>query len=171
MTGRENPGSNHPARATYDEKTLADQQRFLDAFPGIGNISETAKSVGIAPSQVYWWRNHNILGFHARYLQAREEDADTIESEMRKRVKNPSFNGRIGSDILLIAQANAKRPDEYRPQGVPVVQVSEHVLRALGALALEDAQARAQLPPPEANKVVEGQVVDEPMPWEADEGG
>ena len=155
------PPLTHPARATYDETTRISQDRFLKEYREVGNISEAASIAGINGLSPYIWRRENVLGFHQRFLDAREEYADYLESLARKRVENPSFNGRIGSDVLLIAQLNAKRPGEYRPNVTITHDLGKRVMEVLAQAQARDRsvveaeKARSALPEPSVLEVLD----------------
>ena len=145
----------HPARATYDETTRLNQNRFLEHYSKVGNIEEAAALAGIHWEPTYTWRRENTLGFHARFLLARERYADYLESLARKRVENPSFNGRIGSDVLLIAQLNAKRPGEYRPNVTITHDLGKRVMEVLAQAQARDRTRPGGLPGVAVPTVVE----------------
>ena len=130
-------GSLHPARATYDAKMLAEMDAFLIAFPHSRSIAEAATCAGVTFGAVYQWRMDDALGFLARFKIAQGERADYLEELAQKRVESPSFNGRIGSDVLLIAMLNANEPGKWR-QNVTV----QHDLAGRVLEALRQAQGR-----------------------------
>jgi hypothetical protein len=142
----------HPARATYDAKTLARQDAFLIAYAKLGNVSEAAHAVpNLHPETAYEWIREDTLGIRDRYQVAHREYADWLEATVRKRLEEPQFNGRLGSDVLLIAANNAHNPERWRRDTIIVGGDSaKQLLDAIGKLA-----ARPQ------GKVVEGEVTAE----------
>lgn len=154
MHGRS--GQNHPARATYDEKTRLTQLRFLERYQALGNISEACAFTNVHQTTVDKWRRLDVQGFYQRFINAREIYADYLESIARKRIENPSFNGRIGSDVLLIAQLNAKRPSEYRQHATVTHDLGARVIATLRDLQARD-RPEALTPLPES--VIEGEIM------------
>lgn len=110
----------HPAQATYDAKTLVLQDAFLLAFAKLGNISEAAVVSGVTPKTAYQWLREDTLGIRERAELAHREYGDWLEQVTRKRLEEPQYNGRIGSDVLLIASHNAHNPERWRRDTVVV---------------------------------------------------
>ena len=151
-------GPLHPARATYDAKTRASQDAFLIAFPRSRSIAEAAATAGVSDQSVYDWRQDNILGFSARFARAQMQRADYLEELAQKRVENPSFNGRIGSDVLLMGMLNANS-DKWRRNVIVTHELGTRVVETLRELQSRDREAGAadwqpELPPV---RVVEGE--------------
>ena len=154
-------GSHHPARATYDAKTLASQDAFLLAFPRSRSIAEAASAAQVSDQSVYDWREDNILGFSARFARAQLQRADYLEELAQKRVENPSFNGRIGSDVLLMGMLNANS-DKWRRNVIVTHELGARVVETLRELQARDREAgtgdwQPELP---AGRVVEGERAD-----------
>ena len=151
-------GPLHPARATYDAKMLAEMNAFLIAFPHSRSIEEAALAVGITFGAVYQWRQDNALDFLPRFVIAQAARADYLEGLAQKRVEAPSFGGRIGSDVLLIALNNANNPN-WRRSVTITHDLGARVVETLRALQARDREAGAadwqpELPP---GRVVEGE--------------
>jgi len=63
------------------------------------------------------------LWYRERFQDAVEDFADSLEALALDRVHHPE--GKVGSDILLIALLNANRPTKYRPQQSINISVEE----------------------------------------------
>jgi hypothetical protein len=83
---------------------------------------------------VYYWANNNSLGFNRRFTLAKDRWREYLENLAFERIKNPSFNGRIGSDGLLSHALNAHSPRWRGPQPAGQEQVGE-VMKAIIKLA------------------------------------
>ena len=153
-------GPLHPARATYDAKTLASQDAFLAAFGQCGSIAQAAAAAGVHPVHVRkHWINDDALGFQLRFRDAQAEFADYLEQLALKRVEAPSFNGRIGSDVLLMGLLNANYPTKWRHNVQVTHELGTRVVETLRVLQARDREAGAadwqpELPP---GRVVEGE--------------
>ena len=158
-------GSLHPGRAAYDEKTRFYQDRFLNAFPQADSIEDACHQAGIESSTMYDWRKDDVQGFYAKWLLARQQHADYLESLAVKRVKNPSFGGRIGSDVLLIALNNAYN-EHWRPKVTVQHELGARVLEALRQAQGRDRSAGlgygALTPELAPGRVVEAEAVERP---------
>lgn len=132
----------HPARATYDERMRAEQEAFLLAFPHSRSIAQAAASAGVTFGAVYQWRVDNALGFLERFRLAQAARADYLEELAQKRVENPSFNGRIGSDVLLMGLLNANYPEKWRPNVTVTHDLGARVLATLQQLQAQDRERR-----------------------------
>ena len=153
-------GPLHPARATYDAKTLASQNAFLAAFTHCGSITLAASAVGLHPATVRdSWVKNDALGFQARFHNAQAEFADYLEQLALKRVENPTNNGRTGSDVLLMGLLNANHPTKWRHNVQVTHDLGARVVETLRELQAKDREAGAadwqpELPP---GRVVEGE--------------
>ena len=107
---------------TDAQRALA-QQRFLDSFRAIGNISKAAIAAGVSRKTVYNWLK-NSDDFRNRFEEAEEDVRDAIREEIHRRaiegVDEPVYQRgllvghvRKYSDALLIKMAQARLP-EYR---------------------------------------------------------
>lgn len=134
-------GPLHPARATYDAKMLAEMDAFLIAFPRSRSIAEAAACAGVTFGAVYQWRVDDALGFLARFKVAQGARADYLEELAQKRVENPSFNGRIGSDVLLMGLLNANYPEKWRANVTVQHELGARVMDALRAAQERDRAA------------------------------
>jgi len=135
------PKRPHPAQATYTLKTSLRQEAFLAMFPKCGTISGTAKALGITPDSAHSWIKTNHLGFRDRMVEARQRFGEFLEDMALQRVMNPSFNGKIGSDLLLIALLNANMPAKYRAnQPVPddtAKEILQELRKRLGGVTVK----------------------------------
>lgn len=127
----------HPARATYDAKTLAHQDAFLLAFAKLGTISSASHAAQISEYEtVRLWLRDNTLGFKERYAIAQLQFAEYLETVALERVETPTNNGRTGSDVLLIAMLNANHPTKWRRDTVVIgSDVAKEMLGELFKLA------------------------------------
>lgn len=107
---------------TDAQRALA-QQRFLDSFRAIGNISKAAIAAGVSRKTVYNWLK-NSDDFRSRFEDAEEDVRDAVREEIHRRaiegVDEPVYQRgmlvghvRKYSDALLIKMAQARLP-EYR---------------------------------------------------------
>ena len=98
--------------------------RFLEAFRECGTISAAARAVGIDPKTVYN-RRLSDPEFAAAFEEAKEDAADSLEDEARRRavegVEEPIIiNGKVVatrrkySDGLLAMLLKAAKPEKYR---------------------------------------------------------
>lgn len=105
-------------------ETLTNQERFLDAFKQVGNVSAAAKLAGIGRRTHYDW----LAGdpeYATNFADAEETAADALEMEARRRAvlgikEDVLYKGRVVatkktySDTLLIFLLNGARPEKYR---------------------------------------------------------
>ena len=150
----------HPARATYDAKTAASQNAFLAAFTQCGSITLAAAAAGVHPTHVrQHWIMDDALGFQQRFHDAQAEWSDYLEQLAVKRVENPSFNGRIGSDVLLMGLLNANHPTKWRHNVQVTHDVGTRVMDTLRQLQARDREAGTAGWQPElpSGRVVEGE--------------
>lgn len=123
-------------RTQATERRDADQDAFLAAFGLNGNITAAARAVDHDRDVHYrWLAEDDEDGTYARRFQAaREEFADRLEAEARRRAidgveeyvvsagklvvddEGKPLVQRRYSDQLLVRLLEAKRPDEYRPR-------------------------------------------------------
>jgi len=155
-TGRKGPL--HLAYKTFRAKLEASQTAFLAAYANTGNIREAAEAVGISSAAVAGWITDNKLDFVPKYRHAQREYANYLESLARKRVENPTFNGRIGSDVLMLGLLNANWPEKYRPK--VVVQDETTVVSLVRELRALGAATRNALPVPEPAPSTESQALE-----------
>lgn len=141
----------HPARATYDAHMAQRQDRFLAVYAEFGNIPEAALVSNVSDETVRLWERDNDLGFAQRFQRAKRAYAEYLEQLARKRVQAPSFNGRIGSDVLLLGLLNANWPEKYRPNVTITHDLGRRVMDLIAK-----AQARDEL--------AEGRVVEADTP-------
>ena len=144
------PKKPHPAQATYTAKTSAYQEAFLAAYPSLGTVKASAAAAHVTDQAVWNWIQSDHLGFKERYLAAQRQWAEHLEDLARKRVEEPSNNGRTGSDVLLIAMLNANYPSKWRRD--TVIVGSDSVVNLIAEI--QKLAAKAQAP------VVEGEVRD-----------
>ena len=106
------------------EKKAEAQDTFIEVLAATGNVSEAARAAGVGRRRPYKWKEADP-GFADRWADAREEAADALEGEARRRaadgVEEPVFyrgevcgTVRRYSDTLLIFLLKGLRPDKYR---------------------------------------------------------
>lgn len=97
---------------------------FLETLRTTGNVSRSARVVGISRQRVYELKRADA-GFAAEWDDALEEGVDNLEEEARRRayegtLKPVFYQGaecgqiREYSDTLMIVLLKAHRPDKYR---------------------------------------------------------
>lgn len=115
---------------------------FIDQYGKTGNFTGSADFAVIHPSSIRRWIRDDREGFAARFVEARERSHDVLRAEIHRRaveggkkkrvtyerrmVKGPDGEERESvvpvhieeveetSDILLIFEAKARMPAEYR---------------------------------------------------------
>ena len=129
------PKSHEQRRLERNEQYV--QQRYLDAIPKVYTASAAAKLAGVTLQYVHQWRNLDPE-FREREEQARDQLADTLESEAVRRavkgIRKPVYQAGIlagyetvYSDALLALLLKAAKPDKYRERSEvtlkPIVKV------------------------------------------------
>jgi hypothetical protein len=100
------------------------KKQFLAEFRQRGDITASARAVGIARTTPYKWRKHDAA-FDEAFRDAEEEVSDALEGEAFRRamgqVEVPVYHhgevvGHIRrySDGLLMFLLRARRPERYR---------------------------------------------------------
>lgn len=140
MRGRKGEGPHSPRKRkpTLQKRAALSlhQRRFLTAFGELGNVTAAASAAGVIRQQHYDWLADPK--YAAAYQDAREQYADALETELRRRIfdgieepviyqgklcwQETASGKKLGkplvvkkfSDVSLIAALNAKRPSEYR---------------------------------------------------------
>lgn len=155
-----------PETATIEADYLAtltpEQRNFLLAYPLHGSISSAAAAIGVHRTSVYNWQAESEL-FADALLQAKEEAADLLEAELRRRAM--TGEGQM-PDTLGIFLLKGYRPMFRDSYNVNVQSVS--ITASLDALAdmspdeqlslLDIARAAA------ARRLSRGGAADEPLP-------
>ena len=114
---------------TTNGQTRQLKKEFLEDFAQTGNVSESARNVGVVRQTVYLWKDRDKKFLEA-YEQAEIEATERLEQEARRRgaegYDEPVFGmigggmaGEIGtirkySDTLLIFLLKGRAPDKYR---------------------------------------------------------
>ena len=108
-----------------EENFTEPQQRFLAVYAEMGVIKRACKVAGVGRSSHYEWMEDNPA-YRAAFEAAKEDAADTLEAEVFRRavtgVEKPVgwYKGVAGgkvreySDLLLMFQLKALRPEKYR---------------------------------------------------------
>ena len=111
MTPRKSPSSALAARAWV--------QPFLVALSKRGIVTEACDAAQVSRTPPYELRRADEA-FAAAWDEALEVAADKIEQEIHRRLSEPQ--GNRGSDVLLMFQAKAMRPNKYRekPTGMDI---------------------------------------------------
>ena len=102
------------------------QHAFLEAYARCGVVTEAAETVGIVREQHYRWMQDDP-DYKTRFEQAQARAADSLESELFRRVREgveevvTEDDGkqrvtRKFSDTLLIFALKGQKPDRYREQ-------------------------------------------------------
>ena len=139
--------------ATFEAKVRARQDAFLPLYAKLGNVSETAETLGMTAACVRRWVGQDAYGFAERFRAAHVQYGDYLRSIARKRLEQPS--GHVGGDILLLAGIAAHGNPEWRvergQQSAPArVQVTQIIINAPpGASSITlptiDAEVRDEL--------------------------
>ena len=119
-------------------RTEVRQRQFLAAFVALGNVSAAARRSGVARCTVYAWLDADPA-FATSFIDAKEEAADTLEFEARRRavdgVERPAFHAgrqvsfvREYSDTLLIFLLKAAKPEKYAHRHVCAVHPLENIV-------------------------------------------
>ena len=95
-----------------EKLAFANQDRYLMAFAECGNVGKASEIAGISRFAVYDWVDADRWEFRRRYSCAQSAYADSREQLMHDRLADPE--GNRGSDILLMFQIKALRPEKYR---------------------------------------------------------
>ena len=109
--------SQHPAQM------YAKQEGVLLAYRTCGTVQESCRIAGIDRWSHQHWLQEDALWYRERFADAVEDFADSLEALAVDRVRSPE--GKVGSDVLLIALLNANRPAKYRPQQSINISVEE----------------------------------------------
>ena len=134
----------HPARATFDAHVKDNQAYFLEKYAEVGNTTEAASLSNLTVDGVGNWIRNDVQRFRERFAIARRQYAEYLESLARKRVQTPSFNGRIGSDVLLLGLLNANWPEKYRRDQVVGDDTGKEILATLKEIQQERRRARLE---------------------------
>ena len=146
---------NPPTNANAIEKIAnATQDRFLLAFAKFGNVGKASELAGISRFTVYDWIERDKREFRKRYRYAQDAYADSREQLMHERLANPE--GNRGSDILLIFQQKALRPEKYRDYP-PTDDSAANTLRELRKLAQTLKAEPSAISPQPSAEVIEGE--------------
>lgn len=105
-------------------EALAWEGKFLETLRATGNVSASARAVGLDRTAVYQHRARH-RDFAKSWQDAVEEATDTLEAEARRRAlegtSKPVYQGgcHVGdvqeySDTLMITLLKAHRPEKYR---------------------------------------------------------
>lgn len=91
--------------AHYTKLTESRKRKFLEALAKTGNVTKSARSVGVSREVLYLHRR-NDASFDAAWAEAHTLGIDALEDEGFRRAMN-------GSDALLIRMLAANKP-KYR---------------------------------------------------------
>ena len=114
------------------KRTLERMVRWESAYAETGTVTSACLLSGVGRSAIYDWETNDVFGFRERWNNARESYADSLETLMHSRLHDPS--GNRGSDVLLMFNLKARRPDIYREQTVIVGTGAVDLLATLRAL-------------------------------------
>ena len=104
-------------------RVYAKQEGVLLAYKTCGTVQESCRIAGIDRWSHQHWLQEDSLWYRERFQDAVEDFADSLEALALDRVHHPE--GKVGSDILLIALLNANKPTKYRPQQSISISVEE----------------------------------------------
>ena len=134
--------------------TIVKQDIALAAYEQVGTLKSGAEACGYGYYAAWQWVQRDTHHFRYRLSLAKEKHADHLEELMHSRLTDPQ--GNRGSDVLLMFDLKAKRPDVYRE--LPVILGSDQSREVLARLS---AMMQAQLAAPvavEAPRTIEAQV-------------
>ena len=117
-------GQSGQGNHTVNILTPQKKAEFLDHFKTSGNVTVSARAVGMSRQAVYIWINDDP-DFAANFENAKEEALDIMEAECRRRAEmgilRPVFHqgavcGEIReySDTLMIFFLKGNRPEKYK---------------------------------------------------------
>lgn len=111
---------------------------FLEGLAQRGIAMDGLKKASISRTTVDALRR-SVPEFADRWEEAIQESADKLEEEMHSRLTDPK--GNRGSDVLLMFNLKALRPNKYReqPTQVRVTNNKVNVKLSLGDVKEEDA--------------------------------
>lgn len=104
------------------EQVLARQNAFIVAYGECGTIKSAALAAEVGRSTVNEWVRNDVQNFKAKFAEAKDIYADTIQDMAWKRVQNqkPSDN-----PVLLLAHLNAHVAAFRKSQLANVSEVKE----------------------------------------------
>jgi hypothetical protein len=103
------------------------QIAFLMAFEEHGTILHACRAIGIARRTVELWRDHDALGFNARFELAHQQRRDVLEQMVYRRLEDPQ--GNRGSDILLMFANKGLNPAKWATMAPASDSGSKELLR------------------------------------------
>lgn len=135
MAKRRKEGQNRKSTARMRElKTEIAQEKFLKSIAELANISEAAKSAGVARSTHYHWLKDQE--YRKRFLEAREMAYDRLERAAFERAL-------AGSDRLLTFLLSAYRP-KFRVDVPPLVASGDDLADVPDDKLMAEAEAEAR---------------------------
>ena len=113
-----------PGNSSVNLLTPQKKSEFLVHFKDTGNVTVSARAVGITRQAVYIWINDDP-DFSAAFENAKEEALDLMEAECKRRAEQgclrPVFHKgeecghvREYSDTLMIFFLKGNRPEKYK---------------------------------------------------------
>lgn len=153
-----------PAASHLRARANVWQDRFLEEYARLGNVTFAARLAGVDPSTVRAARARQV-GFAVRMKAAEYGYCDRIRLEIHRRavegVEKPVFGtvvdangnrvtGRVGeireySDRMLELEAKARMPEEYGERlRIDVASEARRIARELGATPEEEEAAVAE---------------------------
>lgn len=105
------------------------KDRYLRAVAKFGTLTSGCRAARCSPHTVYKWREHD-QAFSIRELEVRNEFADSLEIEARRR----AF---AGSDRLLEMLLRAVRPEKYRER-LDITRTEEPSPKVYASVGPED---------------------------------
>ena len=154
------------SRTPLELSCIARQELVLESYAKVGALKASCEAIDRTYEMADMWVTRDVHYFRRRLAVAREQYTAGLELLMHDRLHEPQ--GNRGSDVLLMFDLKAKRPDVYRE--LPVILGSDQsrdLLAKLTAMAGADIAKRTTV---EHVQTVEGRV-RELLPGKAEDGG
>ena len=151
------------SRTTLELATITRQDLVLESYANVGTLKASCEAIDRTYEMADRWVRLDIHHFKRRLAVAREQYTASLEVLMHNRLTDPT--GNRGSDVLLMFNLKAKRPDVYRETPVVInMDASRDLQDKLAKMASEAMAKRVTVTPVET---VASQVVRALGPGEA----
>ena len=142
-------------RTPLELSCIARQEAVLASYAKVGTLKASCEAIDRTYEMADMWVKRDVHHFNRRLAWAREQYAASLETLMHERLHDPK--GNRGSDILLMFDLKAKRPDVYRELPIVIGGDANRELQAkLVAMMAKQLGAAKQESPKET---IEGQVI------------